>query len=102
MSGQNWLWPNIREEFFSDLEELHRKSGPWNLVLFTGDFVQKGGADEFDGLNDLLGRLWEHHRGLGSVPYLLGVPGNHDLVRPDPSDTAVAALRTGWGDPHVQ
>src|SRR4029077_1505839 len=73
MSGQKWLWPNMREEFFSDLEKLHPKSGPWDLVLFTGDFVQKGGSDEFEGLNELLGRLWDHMRGLGSDPYLLGV-----------------------------
>jgi predicted MPP superfamily phosphohydrolase len=102
MSGQKWLWPNIREEFYSDLEKLHRKAGPWDLVLFTGDFVQKGGADEFQKLNELLGGLWERLRGLGSTPFLLGVPGNHDLVRPRPADPAVAALRTGWGDPHVQ
>jgi hypothetical protein len=101
MSGQRWLWPNIREEFFRDLEKLHPRSGPWDLVLFTGDFVQKGAADEFEELNKLLGRLWEHLRGLGSNPYLLGVPGNHDLVRPNPSDTAVAALRTGWDDANV-
>ena len=23
VSGQKWLWPNVREEFFSDLEKLH-------------------------------------------------------------------------------
>ncbi len=102
MSGQKWLWPNIREEFFLDLEKLHRKSGPWDLVLFTGDFVQKGGADEFHKLNELLGELWERLRRLGSDPYLLGVPGNHDLVRPRPADPAVSALRTGWGDARVQ
>jgi predicted MPP superfamily phosphohydrolase len=102
MSGQKWLWPNIREEFFRDLEKLHRKSGPWDLVLFTGDFVQKGGADEFEKLNEMLDGLWEHLRKLGSDPVLVGVPGNHDLVRPKAADPVVAALRTGWGDMHVQ
>jgi hypothetical protein len=102
MSGQKWLWPNIREEFFRDLEKLHRKAGPWDLVLFTGDFVQKGGADEFQKLNDLFVELWGHLRGLGSTPFLLGVPGNHDLVRPDPAKAAVVALRTSWADDQVQ
>jgi Calcineurin-like phosphoesterase len=102
MSGQKWLWPNIREEFFSDLERLHRKCGPWDFVLFTGDFVQRGGADEFQKLNELLGEIWGRLRALGSNPCLLGVPGNHDLVRPRPDDPAVTALRTGWGDPHLQ
>src|SRR5262249_24598134 len=70
MSGQKWLWPNIREEFFRDLEKLHSKSGPWDLVLFTGDFVQKVGRDEFQKLNDLLGQLWVHLQKLGSTPCL--------------------------------
>lgn len=102
MSGQRWLWPNVKEEFFRDLTHLHEKVGPWELVFFTGDFVQRGGADEFVGLDRLLAGLWEHLRGLGSDPVLLAVPGNHDLVRPDPARAAVAALRTGWDDQHVQ
>jgi hypothetical protein len=102
MPAQRWLWPNIRDAFFQDLVKLHQKTGDWDLVLFTGDFVQRGGLEEFEKLNDVLTRLWEHLRNLGSTPFLLGVPGNHDLVRPKPGDSAVATLRTGWNDPHVQ
>jgi hypothetical protein len=102
MPGQQWLWQNIREEFFRDLGKLHERAGPWDLVLFTGDFVQQGKADEFASLNEFLARLWEHLGGLGSTPILLSVPGNHDLVRPKPADPSVAALRTGWNDPHIQ
>src|SRR5262249_4788295 len=102
MSGQKWLWPNTQQEFFDDLEQLHKKAGPWDAVLFTGDFVQRGGSDEFKKLNEMLSRLWEHLQKLGSVPVLLGVPGNHDLARPSPGEPAVAALRTGWTDQHVQ
>jgi hypothetical protein len=42
LRGQNSLWPTLREPFFSDLEKLHKRAGPWQAVLFTGDFVQSG------------------------------------------------------------
>jgi len=102
MPGQKWLWPNMQEEFFRDLARLHEKAGPWDLILFTGDFVQRGGPDEFAKLNGVLGRLWEKLRDLGSTPILLGVPGNHDLVRQKADNAAVASLRTGWADARVQ
>jgi predicted MPP superfamily phosphohydrolase len=102
MPDQKWLWPNMRQAFIDDLERLHKKAGPWDMVLFTGDFVQRGGADEFKKLNEMLAGLWQHLRMLGSDPVLLGVPGNHDLVRPRPADSTVTALRTGWGDKHLQ
>jgi hypothetical protein len=102
MPGQKWLWPNMQEEFFRDLARLHEKAGPWDLILFTGDFVQRGAADEFAKLNDVLVRVWEKLCDLGSTPLLLGVPGNHDLVRQRAGHAAVASLRTGWADAHVQ
>ena len=64
--------------------------------------MQRGEADEFAKLKDVLGRLWEKLRDLGSTPILLGVPGNHDLVRQKAGNAAVASLRTGWADTHVQ
>ena len=94
LRGQASLWPNVREVFWSDLEKLHDKSGPWDAVLFTGDLVQSGTEAEFIELEDkVLGPLWAHLAKLGSIqPALLAVPGNHDLVRPD-SKKPKAALR---------
>ena len=91
---QRWLWPGMREEFFEDLKRLHDKCGPWDLVLFTGDLTQEGTAEEFQKLDELLERLWEHFGHLGSSPALLAVPGNHDLVRPDEERTEVILLNT--------
>lgn len=83
-SGQRPLWPNIREAFFTDLKELHERCGPWHAVLFTGDFVQTGTAEEFSRMQkDVLSPLLSTLRRLGSDPVLLAVPGNHDLERPD-------------------
>ncbi|MCP4701324.1 MAG: NACHT domain-containing protein [Gammaproteobacteria bacterium] len=102
MDGQSHLWPNIREQFFVDLETLHRRCGPWDAVLFTGDFVQKGAAEEFTKLDGLLNELWDRLQTLGSEPVLLAVPGNHDLVRPDPKSSAVRLLEMWDNVPDIQ
>jgi predicted MPP superfamily phosphohydrolase len=93
LSGQPPLWPNIKQAFFEDLARMHDRTGPWQVVLFTGDFVQQGREDEFAKLEErVLAPLWERMKELGSEPRLLAVPGNHDLQRPD-SKKPSAALR---------
>lgn len=101
MPGQRWLWPAIKDAFFDDLGKLHEKSGPWDLVLFTGDLTHTGSADEFKRLSDTLGKLWGRIRALGSCPALVTVPGNHDLVRPK-MNGAVRALRQWPSEPDIR
>jgi hypothetical protein len=84
MARQGWLWPNVRDQFFRDLCHIHTRSGPWDAVLFTGDLTNRGTPQEFAEFEDTLKQLFAHLRELGSDPVLLTVPGNHDLVRPDP------------------
>ena len=40
LDPQGWLWPGVREILFADLEKLHERCGPWDLVLFSGDLVE--------------------------------------------------------------
>ena len=82
MDSQKWLWPNIEGQLFDDLSRLRSTYGPWHLVFFTGDLVQKGRPEESTKLNETLGRLYAHLRTLDSNPLLITVPGNHDLARP--------------------
>src|SRR6185436_4980310 len=84
LKGQKCLWPTLRQSFLEDLEDLHKATGPWQAVLFTGDFVQSGRSEEFREMQkEVLDRLWEKLQKLGSGDaVLLGVPGNHDLFRP--------------------
>ena len=88
LDGQKFLWPNLRQPFLDDLEELHQQTGPWQAVLFTGDLVQQGKSAEFQEMQqDVLDRLWEKLAELGSGDaVLLAVPGNHDLYRPNPKE----------------
>ncbi|MBI9082218.1 MAG: metallophosphoesterase [Desulfobacterales bacterium] len=97
LKHQGWLWPNFRQIFYDDMEKLHKKSGPWDFILFTGDLVQTGNAEEYDKFTKEMERLFEHLSRLGSYPVLLPVPGNHDLVRP-PSSSAVTVLSKFWHD----
>ncbi|WP_224369058.1 protein kinase domain-containing protein [Hyalangium versicolor] len=101
LKDQSWRWPSVRQLLYDDLEALHGKSGPWDLVFFTGDLTQRGSEEEFQALDETLTQLWAHFRRLGSSPLLLVVPGNHDLVRPPPSP-ALEELREWQGRPEVR
>ena len=93
------LWPSIRERFFDDLRKNHSKTGPWNLLTFTGDLTQRGAKEEFDGANKILVEILAELKKLGSSPIVLAVPGNHDLVRPaKQQDPYVLNALKRWGE----
>ena len=102
LDAQGWLWPGVREILFADLEKLHERCGPWDLVLFSGDLTQRAAPEEFERLTQTLTQLWEHLKALGSTPSLLAVPGNHDLVRPDPRRPETLVLARWPTYPEVQ
>src|SRR5689334_10053871 len=101
MTLQGCLWPNIEREFLQDLERLHDKCGPWDLLLWSGDMVQQGTTTEFSKFTDTLNRLYSKLRNLGSDPVLLTVPGNHDLRRPDPNSPELKRLLKWNSDPDI-
>lgn len=98
---QTFMWPFLEKALLEDLESLIERSGPPDLVLFTGDLTQSGTETQFQRLNDSLEKLWRHFERLGASPLLLAVPGNHDLVRPKRTHAVVKALN-GWeADPEI-
>lgn len=101
MSLNTDLWPNIEAAFFDDLDAV-LKGTDLDLVLFTGDLVQKGDAFEYQQLEQWLQKLWEKFSELKLQPLLLAVPGNHDLVRPPEGASAAVALRDSWNEEEVQ
>ena len=98
--GHAGLWPTAQDVLLRDLEHLHKRCGPWDLVLISGDLTHDGSAVQFAGLDGVLDRIWNHLQGLGSSPCLLAVPGNHDLVRPKKASPE-ALLLSRWDDPEV-
>jgi 6-phosphofructokinase len=100
--AENSAWPSIRDKFFDDLARLHERTGPWDLVLFTGDLVYSGKPEEFVRLGEWLGQLWNEFGKLGSRPRLLAIPGNHDLLRPDSKSPEVKALKSWHSDHEIR
>ncbi len=95
-SGQSVLLPAVRERLYEDLRLQHSESGPWHIVFFTGDLVNRGSSAEFAQLDTFLEDLFQYLNQLGSTPLLLAVPGNHDLQRPAEEDPTAIAMRLGW------
>src|SRR5262249_44851291 len=95
-------WPNVESAFFKDLRKLHDKCGPWHILFFSGDLVQKGASKEYAKLTTTLQRVYAHLNALGSNPVLVAIPGNHDLERPDNTDDALAQLQRWHSDASLQ
>ncbi len=87
-------WSNINLALQKDLEKLHRRiKTPWDLVIFTGDLVQKADAALYLQLNCKLQDIWKSLENIiGQKPPLVVVPGNHDLKWPDHKDDHVHCL----------
>ena len=97
------LWPTLADQFFEDIRTLNKISGPWDLIIFTGDMVYSGRAEQFQTLNATLNHLKSILKELQqNVPRLLSIPGNHDLERPDRSHSAVFALRHWWEEEELR
>lgn len=102
LTQQGWAWPTLKTAFFSDLERLHELSGPWDIVIFSGDLTQSGSKKEFDQLSQTLKDLWAKLKTLGSIPKLFVIPGNHDLERPPQLDPVAKVLSSWWNQSDVQ
>jgi 3',5'-cyclic AMP phosphodiesterase CpdA len=93
--GLSAEWPTIEDALFDDLEKIYGATGPWDLVVFSGDLAFQGYRKEFKSVHEFLTSLWGKFRELGCVPRLVAVPGNHDLHRQDPDpDRARSLTRT--------
>jgi hypothetical protein len=102
MSTQSSQWPNIEKMFFEDLTKLTKQCGPWDMIIFSGDLVQRGDRREFIQLDATLKRLYEHLNALGSDPVLVAVPGNHDLKRSPLVSAEVSRLQEYWDESSVR
>ncbi|MBI3273169.1 MAG: SUMF1/EgtB/PvdO family nonheme iron enzyme [Planctomycetes bacterium] len=104
MDGYGRLWPRVEQLFLDDLTALHPKTGPWDVVFFTGDLAYSGSTSEYERLDATLDKLWKRFAELrcDPLPLLLAVPGNHDLVWPDANDDAVVLLTNLWHNRSVQ
>ena len=87
------LWPRIREIWLEDLAHLRESVGDIDVVLFTGDLVFKGVPEFFDRMESkVLAELWDWFAlKQETLPPLISIPGNHDLLWLDKLDPPVSA-----------
>lgn len=102
LDGQDWMWPTFKNRLYADLQSLHRRTGPWDVVIFSGDLTQSGSKEEFEKLTVALEELWENFKTFGSNPTLVVVPGNHDLERPEKVDPVGKLITHWWSDADVR
>ncbi|MGV8998242.1 MAG: metallophosphoesterase [Parvibaculaceae bacterium] len=100
--GQKRLWPRFEVVLLEDLEKLLRKTPRIEVVILSGDLVQKGDCEEYEMLDGLLDRILGKIRQSGSSPRLITVPGNHDLVRPGGHSVGAVALAQYWKNSDVR
>ena len=99
--SHNWLWPNLKKIFIDDLERISKNSDGLDAIIFSGDITQKGLISEFDAFTALLLDLYEKLDKWGYKPGFFCVPGNHDLVRPDPELQESLLLKRWKTEPSV-
>src|SRR6202158_2381086 len=78
------LWWQVHEEFERSVREMVQRLGPPDLLIFSGDLANQGRQSEYvllDGLLDALCR-WIAEEADAPEPFVIAVPGNHDLRRP--------------------
>ena len=102
MTDQDWLWPTLKHSLYEDMEVLLPAVGAWDIVIFTGDFTQRGAAEEFERLDTILLELWEKFNAWGMSPKLVVLPGNHDIMRTTSLSPELRLLRRWWEEPEIQ
>ncbi len=93
MNDQTPLWSNLKHHLYDDLPRLFESTGPWDLVIFSGDIVQSGSVEEYVDAKNALIELWAEFAKLDCNPKFFAVPGNHDLARPSRKSMEVMLLR---------
>ncbi|WHA43278.1 metallophosphoesterase [Agrobacterium larrymoorei] len=102
MKGQDHLWARFGHLLDADLEKLLKRAGVVDLILFSGDMVQKGLASEFDRFDEIMAKIMDRVAEFQDRPQMIALPGNHDLTRPDPLDSHAFALSNYWEKPEIR
>lgn len=101
-NSQARLWPRASTILLDDLETAHRKTGGFDCLIFSGDLVQKGTAEEFEEFDKILGAILNRLDDLGQRPKVITVPGNHDLKRPTSIHPVTTALNQFWSNKELR
>ena len=93
---QKGLISQTKKVLFEDIEFILSEIKTLDIVFFTGDFVQKGTKEEFELLEEFLIDLWKLFENHNQNPYIICVPGNHDLERINDINNPIQKVMTNW------
>jgi Calcineurin-like phosphoesterase len=98
--GNRRYWPTYKDDFLRDLPKVHRRTGPWHIVFFTGDLVYSGQETELEEFDDIRHEVVEQVRDLNNdaEPAFLAIPGNHDVNWPSKRRPAFLDRAQIWHD----
>lgn len=99
---QKGLISQTKKILFEDIEFILSEIETLDIVFFTGDFVQKGTKEEFELLEEFLIDLWNLFKKYSQNPYLLCVPGNHDLERISDINDPVQKVMSNWENENIK
>ncbi|MBI5540241.1 MAG: metallophosphoesterase [Bacteroidia bacterium] len=95
-NNQKGLISQTKSILFEDIEFILKKLDSLDIVFFSGDLVQKGHKNEFKLLEAFLQELWALFSKHSLNPYLICVPGNHDLERIIDPNHATNKVLINW------
>lgn len=99
---QKGLISQTKKILFDDIEFILSKLQGLDVVFFTGDFVQKGTKEEFSILEEFLNEMWQLFGKYQYNPYLLCVPGNHDVERVVDLNHPVQKILSNWNNDNIK
>lgn len=100
--NQREVFSQTKSILFEDIEFIIKKLESLEIVFFTGDLVQKGSKIEFEQLEKFLIELWELFKKHGQDPYLICVPGNHDLERSNDLNDPILKILNRWIEDNIK
>ncbi len=100
--NQKEIFSRTKTQIFEDIDFIIKKLGSLEIVFFTGDLVQEGSKNEFEKLEMFLIEMWELFKKHKQNPYLVCVPGNHDLERIDDKNNPILKTLNRWTEDDIK
>lgn len=102
VSGQKSLWPRFGTLLLDDVRRTLERTGPVDLVVFSGDLAQAGKKEEFERFDSIINDILDAIGSNQERPKIVTIPGNHDLLRPDPLSSGALALKQYWSNENLR